>query len=63
MPKKASGLKYFFIWVRNYLFLKNYITSEGAVSHIVVNFQKLSAASYRVSFYAYNYNNLSINNQ
>ena len=31
MPNK--GLKCFIIWVRNYLFLKNYVTSEGAVGH------------------------------
>ena len=53
MPKKASGLKYFFIWVRNYLFLKNYITSEGAVSHNVFKYyQQLSIARYQVTFYA-----------
>ena len=36
------------IWVRNILFLKNYVTSEGAVSHIVLYYQPL--ASYQVSF-------------
>ena len=43
------------IWVRNYLFLKNYITSEGAVSHNVLYYQQLSIARYKVSFSAYNY--------
>ena len=33
MPKKASGLKSFNIWVRN-LFLKNYFNSVGAVSQM-----------------------------
>ena len=52
---KASGLKSFIIWVRNYLFLKNYVTSEGAVSHNVLYYQQLSIARYQVSFYANNY--------
>ena len=42
MPQKASGQKSFNIRVRNYLFLKNYVTSEGAVSHNVVYYQQLS---------------------
>ena len=29
-------LKSFIIWVRNYLFLKKYVTPEGAVSHNVL---------------------------
>ena len=43
--------------VRNYLnlFLKNYITSEGAVFHNGLYYQQLSIAHYQVSFYAYNY--------
>ena len=32
----------FIILVRNYLFLKNYITSEGVVSHNVLYYQELS---------------------
>ena len=35
--------------VRNYLFLKNYSTSEGAVSHKFVYYQQLSIAHYQVS--------------
>ena len=45
-------LKPLIIWVRNYLFLKIYATSEGAVSHNVWYYQKLSIACYQVSFYA-----------
>ena len=55
MPKyKVSGLKSFNIWVRNYLFLKNYITSEGAVSHNVLYhmYQQLSVVCYQISCYA-----------
>ena len=33
---KRLQLKSFVIWVRNYLFLKDYVTSEGAVSHNVL---------------------------
>ena len=42
------------IWVRNYFFLKNFVTSEGAVSHNVF-VQQLSIARYQVSFYANSY--------
>ena len=42
------------ILVRNYFFLKNYVTSEGAVSHNVLYYQQLSIARYQVSFYANN---------
>ena len=38
--------------MRNYLFLKIYITSEGAVSHNVLYYQQLSVARYQVRFYA-----------
>ena len=55
MPNKRLQLKSFNIWVRNYLFLKNYVTSEGAVSHNVLYYQQLSIARYQVSFYANNY--------
>ena len=43
------------ILVRNYFFLKNYVTSEGAVSQNVLYYQQLSIACYEVSFYANNY--------
>ena len=43
------------ILARNYLFLKYYITSEGAVSHNVLYYQQLSIAHYQVGLYAYNY--------
>ena len=42
--KKSSG--------RNCLFLKNYITLEGAVSHNVFYHQQLSIARCQVRFYA-----------
>ena len=41
--KRASGLKYFNIWVRNHLF-KKHVTSEGIVSHNVLYHQQLSIA-------------------
>ena len=41
--------------VENYLFLKNYVTLEGAFSHNVLYHQQLSFAGYQVSFYAINY--------
>ena len=53
--KRVSGLKSFFIWVRNYIFLKNFVTSEGAVSHNLLNYHQLSVARSKVSFYANNY--------
>ena len=43
------------ILVRNYFFLKNYVTSEGAVSHNVLYYQQLSIARCQVSIYANNY--------
>ena len=43
------------ILVENYFFLKNYVTSEGAVSHNVLYYQQLSIACYQVSLYVYNY--------
>ena len=39
-----------FILVRSYIFLKNYVTSEVAVSHNVFYYQQLSIACYQVSF-------------
>ena len=35
-----------------YHFLKNYATSEGAVSHNVLHYQQLSIACHQLSFYA-----------
>ena len=43
------------IFVENYFFLENYVTSEGVVSHIVLHYQQLSNACYQVSFYVNNY--------
>ena len=40
------------IFVENYFFLENYVTSEGAASHNVLYYQQLSIACYQVSFYA-----------
>ena len=52
--KKASGLKYFNAWVRNYLFLKNYVTSEGAGSHnFYTIITQLSIARYQIKFVCY----------
>ena len=34
---------------RNYFFLKNYITSERAVSHNALYYQQLSIARYQIS--------------
>ena len=39
----------------NYFFLKNVLTSEGAVSFNVLYYQQLSLMLDRVSFYANNY--------
>ena len=52
---KGFGLKSFNIWVRNYLFPKNYLTSEGAVSQNVLCYKQLSIAYYQVSFHANSY--------
>ena len=41
--------------VESYFFLKNYATSVGAVSHIILHYQQLPTACYEVSFYANNY--------
>ena len=40
-----------------YHFLKNYATSEGAVSHNVLHYQQLSIVRYQVSFDATILNN------
>ena len=52
MHKNNLSWSLFFIWVRNYLFLKNYVTSEGAVSHNVLCYQQLSIAWYQIRCYA-----------
>ena len=39
----------------NYFFLENYVTSEGAASHKVLNYQPLPTTRYQVRFYANNY--------
>ena len=41
--------------MENYFFLKNYVTSEGAVSHNVLYHQPLPITRYQVRFYANNY--------
>ena len=41
----------YFILVRNYFSLKNYVTSEGAISHNVLYYQQLSIALYQVKFF------------
>ena len=46
MPRKSVGLIFL---VRCYPFLKNYITSEGAISHNVLHYQHLSIARYQAS--------------
>ena len=50
MPKNS----FFFILSETFLFLKNYVTTEGAVSHNVLYYQQLFIASY-LSFNANNY--------
>ena len=43
-------------FVESYLFLENYVTSEGAVSHNVYKYyQQLPITCYQVRFYANNY--------
>ena len=42
-------------FVENYFFLKNYTTSEGAVSHNVLYYHQLPITRYQVRFYADNY--------
>ena len=51
----------FWIWgpeiklAENYFFLKNYVTSEGAVSHNVLYYQPLPITRNQVRFYDSNY--------
>ena len=40
---------------KNYFFLKNYVSSEGAVSHNVLYYQPLPITQYQERFYADNY--------
>ena len=47
------GLKIKF--TENYFFLENYVTSEGAVSHMVLYNQPLPITCYQVRFYANDY--------
>ena len=42
-------------FVENDLFLKNYVTSEGAVCHNVLYYQPLPITHYQVRVYANNY--------
>ena len=42
-------MKFLNIWVRNYLFLKYYVTSKGVVSHSILYYEQLSIARYQVS--------------
>ena len=46
MHNKRLQLNSFVIWVRDSLFLKNYFTSEVAVSHNVLYYQPLPIASF-----------------
>ena len=41
--------------MRNYFFLKNYVTPDGAVSQNVLYYQQFSIACYQVSFHADGY--------
>ena len=42
------------IFVENYFFFENYVTSEGAVSHNVLYYQQLLITRYQVRFDANN---------
>ena len=53
--KGFSWSLFIIICVSNYLFLKNCITYEGAVSYNVLYYQQLSIARYQVSFCTNNY--------
>ena len=52
-PHLTWGLKLKF--VENYFFLKNDVTTEGAVSNNVLYYQQLYIARYQVRFYGNNY--------
>ena len=45
-----KDLEVFIVLVRNYFFLKNYVTFEGVVSHNNLYYQHLADARYQVSF-------------
>ena len=49
--KRASGLKSFNIWVRNYLFLKTIHYFRGSCFNVLY-YHQLSIACYQVNFYA-----------
>ena len=42
-------------FMENYFFLENYVTSEGAVSHNIFDYQPLPITQYQVRFYANKY--------
>ena len=48
---KTSGLMSSNNWMIQYLFFKNYVTSDGAVSHNVLYYQQLSIARHLVSLF------------
>ena len=47
-----EGIRTYTLKYETYTFLKNYITSEGVVSHNVVHYQQLCDACYHVSLFA-----------
>ena len=55
MQFKIKGFSRVFHYLsEKFTLLKNYVTSEGAVSHNVLYYQQLSIAHSQVSFYAKN---------
>ena len=44
--------------MENYFFLKNYVTSEGAVFHSVLYYQQLPITRYQARFHANKYFNV-----
>ena len=50
---RSIGLEVKF--VENYFFLENYVTSEGTVSHNVLNYQALPITRNQERFYDNNY--------
>ena len=48
--KKLQLRSSFIIGVRNYLFLKNYVTTERAISHKVSYYKQLSIACHQISY-------------
>ena len=49
--KRLQAWSLVILWVTNYLFLKNFATSVGAVSQDVEYYQQLSIAHHQLSFY------------